>query len=279
MSDTNTPHTSLSAPWDFPEGSRPQIQGSAPELTQTESVEAVKEQYRPEFVQKFRKLERRFADPPLSMQKFALVSFVPSAGAQADEKGVFGFVKVRGCFETEHESAEHAERLIRTTDSYHKIFTTYVGRPFPITVSSDFSKEISEVNLQKEISDVINDDVKRKREKERKDIEEIKEREKNLLEETKKEVEDEKEVYKTLNVKKANLCWQYVEQRKAMESMKQSIIRTRQQIKEIDDVNPEPKQTYYEEYMKARGDRNLDNKDALNNWMKYLINEPEDLGF
>lgn len=279
-----TQPNTLSTPWELPAGTKPVISVGAPDLTNVEAKEAMATLYDNSFTTKFPRVERRFADPPIHLQRFGLVSFVPSAGATPDAKGVFGFLKVRGNYDNETEAAEAAERIIRQTDSYHKIYTAYVGRPFPLTVSSDFSKEVSEVNLQKEMSDCINEDVKRKREKEKKDIEEIKERERNLLTETKREVEDTNEVYKTLCIKKANLCWQYIEQRKAMETMRQSIIRTRQEIKEIDDVDPVPRQTYFEEYMAARGQRGLETATKeeakeLNNFMKYLIDEPADLGF
>lgn len=279
LHEERTQPNSLSTPWNLPAGTTPVIETSALSLSSTELKEAKSALYKNEFIRKFPRVERRFADPPVHLQRYGLVSFVPSAGATPDEKGVFGFLKLRGNYDTEHEASEQAERLIRETDSYHKIYTAYVGRPFPITVSSDFSKDVTEVNLQKDMANTISEDVKKKREKEKKDIAEIKERERNLLEETKREVEEPKEVYKTLCVKKANLCWQYIEQRKAMEQMKQSIIRTRRQIQEIDDVDPEPRATYFEEYMRARGERDLDTKDQLNNFMKYLINEPEDLGF
>ena len=46
-------------------------------------------------------------------------------------------IKVRGSYETEDEADARAETLIRTVDSYHKIFTAFVGKPFPATTSSD----------------------------------------------------------------------------------------------------------------------------------------------
>ncbi|NBT86524.1 MAG: hypothetical protein EBT45_08565, partial [Alphaproteobacteria bacterium] len=112
--------------------------------------------------------------PVLDMQKIGLVSFVPAKGAKPNDRGIYGFAKLRGNFANEAEANERAEFLIKTHDSYHQIYHTYVGRPFPITSSSDYSKEINRVELNKQMTEAIGQDVKEKREKEQREIEEIK---------------------------------------------------------------------------------------------------------
>ena len=156
-------------------------------------------------------------------QVFALHSFIPSKGASPDEDGIFGMIKFRGSFATEREAAEQAESLIGNVDSYHKIYHSFVGRPFPITISSDFSAETTEVDLNKKTAKVISEDIKDQKEKDKREIKEIKEREKNLLEESEKDI-DPFDNYVTLRVKKAQLIWTYLETQKKMVQMKESIM-------------------------------------------------------
>ena len=63
---------------------------------------------------------------------------------------------------------------IRTVDSYHKIFTAFVGKPFPATTSSRFAADTNEIDIKKKVTEVISKDIKRQRLEEKKEIEEIK---------------------------------------------------------------------------------------------------------
>ena len=227
------------------------------------------------YVERFPQVERRYADPPLELQKVGLISFVPAKGATPNEKGVYGFAKLRGNFASEHEANEQAERLIRNVDSYHQIYHTYVGRPFPLTQSSDYSKEVNQVDLQKEMASAMSDDIRKKREKEQKDIEEIKNREKELLEDVKKTEENRDDHYTTLRVKKAQLMWTYSETEKKMKQMAGVIARTRYEIEELDRTHPELKDLYFNKYMDARRQAGLstDKIDAGNNFIKYMVED------
>lgn len=231
-------------------------------------------------VEKFPQLERQFADPPIPLQTYSLVSFVPSKGATPDKDGFYGFAKIRGTYATPQEAVERSEFLIRNVDSYHQIYTAYVGRPFPITNDPKFAQSVKEVDIKKKAVEVISDDVKTKRDKEKAEMEEIKEREKRLLDQTKPDfVPDPKEQYTVLKVKKAQLVWGYSQTMKQLEKMKESIIKTREQIKEMDEQNPEFSKEYYERYMKARRDAGIpDEHNTEENFVKYMV-EDIDLGF
>jgi hypothetical protein len=228
------------------------------------------------FVERFPQVERRFADPSVDNQKIGLISFVPAKGAKPNEHGVFGFAKLRGNFATEIEANERAEYLVRNVDSYHQIYHTYVGRPFPLTTSSDYSKEVTKVDLQKEMTTSISEDVKKKREKEQKDIEEIKNREKELLEDVKKAPEENKDdYYTTLRVKKAQLVWTYNETEKKLRQMAGSIAKARYEIEELDKTNPSLKETYYNRYMDARRQAGLSTEkvESDTSFMKFLVED------
>lgn len=248
---------------------------NVPALTDTQVSEAMSTLNKTAYVERFPTVERRYVDPPLDLQKIGLISFVPAKGATPNEKGVYGFAKLRGNFASDHEANEHAERLIRSVDSYHQIYHTYVGRPFPLTQSSDYSKEVNQVDLQKEMSSAMSDDIKKKREKEQKDIEEIKNREKELLEDVKKTEENRDDHYTTLRVKKAQLTWTYAETEKKMKQMAGVIAKARYEIEELDKQYPELKTTYFNKYMDARRQAGLsiDNIDNSNTFIKYMVED------
>jgi hypothetical protein len=249
---------------------------TADPLTKQQLEEAMQTLNVTSFVERFPQVERRFADPVLDNQKIGLISFVPAKGSKPNEQGVYGFAKLRGNFATELEANEQAERLIRNVDSYHQIYHTYVGRPFPLTTSSDYSKEVSKVDLQKEMTTSISDDVRKKREKEQKDIEEIKNRERELLEDVKKAPEENKDdYYTTLRVKKAQLVWTYSETQKKLQQMAGSIAKARYEIEQLDKSNPELKDGYYNRYMDARRQAGLSTEkaEADTSFMKYLVED------
>jgi len=120
--------------------------------------------------------ERKYADPKIPGQTYSLHSFIPS------------MLKIRGTFGTIEETNERAEELIRNHDSYHKIYHGYVGKPMPITIKSDFSAEVEEVDINQQISKIVREDVKEKRSKEKKEVQEIRERERNLKEAVEQEI-------------------------------------------------------------------------------------------
>lgn len=252
------------------------LDSTAEPLTKPQLEQAMQSLNVTSFVENFPHVERRFADPQLDNQKIGLISFVPAKGAKPNEQGVYGFAKLRGNFATEVEANEQAERLIRNVDSYHQIYHTYVGRPFPLTTSSDYSKEVAKVELQKEMATSISDDVRKKREKEQKDIEEIKNRERELLEDVKKAPEENKDdYYTTLRVKKAQLVWTYSETQKKLQQMAGSIAKARYEIEQLDKSNPELKDGYYNRYMDARRQAGLSTEkaEADTSFMKYLVED------
>jgi hypothetical protein len=227
------------------------------------------------FVERFPQVERRFADPPVDMQKIGLISFVPAKGSKPNEQGIYGFAKLRGNFATESEANEQAERIVRTVDSYHQIYHTYVGRPFPLTVSSDYSASVNRVDLQQATTESISNAVREKREKEQREIEEIRNKEKELLDDVKKTEENRDDHYTTLRVKKAQLTWTYIETEKKLQQMCGLIARARHEIEELDEKYPELKDAYFNKYMEARKQAGLstDRIETGQNFIKYMVED------
>lgn len=225
------------------------------------------------------KLDRRFADPAFENQKYSLHSFIPAKGATPDKDGVFGMFKFRGSFATAEEAQHRARWLIKNVDSFHTIYTGFVGRPLPACIeSSQFSQEVDEVQLKERIEKDTNENLIEKRNKEREEMKEMERREKELIEDTKEKETDPHEYYTMLRVKKAQLVWTYLDTLKKMEDMKKSIINTREEIKKMDNDDPSFKRGYYERYMNARKEANLPDDD--NSFMQFLVEDKEpELGF
>jgi hypothetical protein len=226
------------------------------------------------------KIDRVYIDPPIHSQSIGLISFTPAKGATPNEKGIFGFAKLRGNYPSTEEANLRAEYIIKNVDSYHNIYHTHVGRPFPLTTSSEFSFEVNEIDLKKEITQSVSSHIKDKKEDEQKIAAEIKQREEQLLDESKKEDVDPYENYITLQVKKAQLSWTYLEHTKKLEEVKGIIIKTREELKTLDLEHPTFKESYYKKYMDARKEAGIKETDeaGYSNFIKFMIEEA-DLGF
>ena len=251
----------------------------APQLTESEVQSAMNSLNNTSFVDKFPKVERRYADPSISLQTIGLISWVPAKGATPNEQGIYGFAKLRGNFATEIEANERAEYIIRNVDSYHQIYHSYVGRPFPLTNNPKFVAEVSEVDIRKNTTESISNNIKNKKDEEQRVADEIKEREKMLLSDTTdKDGDDPYELYTTLKVKKAQITWTYLETKKKLEEMKDIIIKTRNEIEELDKQNDDYKKKYFDKYMQARRESGLSDKQNEDNFIKFMV-EDADLGF
>ena len=276
--------SSLTSPSDRDLKNKWRPEQEIPPLTDQETKEAMKVLNNTDFVKKFPSVDRTYADPPISMQNIALLSFIPAKGATPNENGVFGFAKVRGTYATDVEANQRAEFLIRNVDSYHQLYHLYVGRPFPITSSSKYSAETAEVDIRKETTKVISENIKEEKNKEQKTIKEMKEREEAMLAESDKARKDDGksdpdidpyEEYITLSVKKAQLSWTFLEHLKKLKEVREIILKTRKNLSTMDEDYPEFKDKYFEKYMDARRKSGLDEKvrDVQDNFMKYMVED------
>ena len=269
--------SSLTSPLDRDRENKWRPEQNAPPLTVEETETAMKELNITSFTDKFPRVDKTYADPVIPSQYIGLISFVPSKGAKPDDQGVYGFAKLRGNFATEIEASQRAEFLIRNVDSYHKIYHTYIGRPFPITISSDYSATTEEVDIRKKTTETISQDIKAKREDDQREMREIQQREENLLKESKQEEIDPYENYITLRVKKAQLQFTYLEHQKKMAEVKETLIKTRKDVEEMDEEYPEFKDKYYDKYMQARKDAGFvdDPEKMKENFLRFLVEDAE----
>lgn len=273
-----TKNNSLTTPVDLDRQIPTSLQSSVPVLDEKQLSDAFSKLNITSFTDNFPQVERRYVDPPVELQRYGLISFVPARGSTPNEQGIYGFAKLRGNYQTPEEANERSEYLIRNVDSYHKIYHAYVGRPFPLTLSSEFSQKVARVDLQRQTANAVSDEVKRQREKEAKEMKELEEREQELLADVSKEEVDPEDRYTELRVKKAQLVWTYAETEKKRGQMKESIIKARTEIEELDRSNPELKELYFKKYMDAREKAGLSTEQHADNFIKFMV-EDIDLGF
>jgi hypothetical protein len=281
MSATSHPElekeNSLTSPEDRNPENKWKPDQSTPALTEKHVENAMNALNNTAFVDKFPRVDRTYADPPPPMQTIGLVSFTPAKGATPNSNGIYGFAKLRGNYCTEIEANQRAEFLIRNVDSYHQIYHCYVGRPFPLTESSNYSAETSEIDIRKQTVESVSSNIKHKKQDEQRQIDEIKQREKELIEDTQRDERDPYEFYITLKVKKAQLTWNWLEHQKKIEEIKNIIIKTREELQELDTEHPDFEHTYYDKYIQARKDAGIkeSKEDAENNFIKFLVEDAE----
>lgn len=217
-------------------------------------------------------VDRYYSDPMQVGQKTALVSFVPSAGAKPDKDNIYGMMKVRGVYESELDANNRAEFLIKNVDSYHEIFHCHVGRPFPITDNNRYAHYVQKIDIKNKTTEVISEDIINKRREEKNEVEQIKEREEQLLKASKQAEKglpvDEYDEYITLNVKRAQLLWTYRESLKKFNEMRKGYESAVGRIKELDAAFPNYKHDYMEKYMQARRDSGI--PDDQESFVKFM---------
>lgn len=237
-------------------------------LTEDEVKSAVNELAVHSFVDKFPRVEKFYADAPIPNQTYALISFTPARGARPDSDGVFGMIKVRGTFSNQMEADNYAERLIRS-DSYHPIYYTYVGKPFPLSKNGKYISETKEIDIKKKITEETSKNIRSQRDDDDNTIKELKEREEALLSDCKEDKEyDPVDRYTELAVKRAQLKFTYVEQAKKMVEIKQLVKNAEKEINELNEKYPDCRDRYYDVYRNARKKANLPWDDQ--SFIKYM---------
>jgi hypothetical protein len=265
--------TTIENPW------RPEQ--NVPELSNDETDSAMKELNINDFTKKFPRVDRTYADPPPPLQKIGLISFIPSKGAKPDENGIYGFAKLRGNYDTEIEANQRAEFIIRKVDSYHPIQHMYVGRPFPLTLDPKYTACTEEIDIRRTTAKTMSEDIKAKRDDDNQIIKEIKEKEEALLAESRKAEKGEQteqdiyDNYITLNVKKAQLTWTYLEHIKKMEEIRPIIAKTKLEIEELDLLYPTYKDSFLQKYMDARKQAGINETDdkVKDNFILYMVDD------
>ena len=267
--------TSLASPCDF-RNKRCKLPNEKVEIPELSAEDAKKIGFTNGLI----KVERSLCDPIVLDQRYCLVSFLPSQTAKPDQDGIYGMIKVRGCFRTIEHASERAEDIIKTHDSYNKIYTAYVGKPFPATESSAFSKLTSRVDLNEKIKKNDLEHLIRKREQEAADLKDVQARKEKLVEDGRRFDKENKGLvprqpvdplddYIELRVKRAQLKTFIIEYERKIKDIKNQIGDAERKIVAHEKKDPTIRGKHYDKYKKARKSSGL-KMDTTRGFLKFL---------
>jgi gas vesicle protein len=215
----------------------------------------------------FTKADRHFVDPALSNQDIALFSFVPCADAKPNKYGVYGFAKIRGTFANIEQSDQRAAELIQKHDSIHKIYHVKVGTPFPVVlpkVSQTFAASVKDVNVKGDAKNEISRFVKDVGEEDKKVMEELKDRERQLREDVAKSPEQKAaeltplDSYIYARKRMSDNLFVFEEHRKKLHDVKAVILQAQAEANALEESNPDVLNEYKDKYDKASKESGID---------------------
>jgi hypothetical protein len=235
------------------------------------------------YIDTYVRSDRRFNDPQIRGQNYAIFSFNPSKDAKPDSDGIYGFIKVRGAFNRLEEAEEKSKELIQYF-SANQIFVCEVGSPTPLHHRLNDRENVIEVDDAKRDAESLKyqDLVKNQTIKEKKEIEEIKKKVEYLKEDVTKDPKDKEplQMYLELNQKRATGAYLYTQHKEKLEEMKNIVLKSRQQIADMDKEYPNLKDEYMDHYRKTCEECGINKaEDNMALMIKQYFGEDPDLGF
>ena len=246
----------------------------------------------------FPRINRRFVDPPKAGEaKFALFSYIDYQDVEmlrffdeiidslkpkhkkqllelkARPHLVKGVGKIRGAYMTQQEAETRAEEIVRDIDSTNSVFTCIVGMPFPL-VTEGMSEEVNEIDLQQQTEHTIAQNVRRQRQKEQKEMEDIKRREEELMRNAEKDPNaDDEDNYIAQRVKLAHLRYSIEQHVKKHDECVENKKKVLEWLVDMKSRNPEFEEKYMEKYMAGRKAAHIPDDHDPEGFMKYM-NDP-----
>jgi len=280
----------------IPETFNPTHSTKEPSLSNEQTVDAVNELVKD--VNKFPRVRRHFVDPQRAGEpRFALFSYIDNpdvdmikfldeikntlkpvhkkrlAELKARPPLVKGVGKIRGAYLTQQEAGQRAEEIVRDIDSTNSVFTCIVGVPFPL-VMEGMTDEVDEIDLQKQTEHTISQNVHRQRQKEKKEMEDIKMREEELMRNAEKDPNaEDQDNYVAQRVKLAHLRYSINEHVKKHAECVEKEKKCVEWLVDMKKRNPEFEKKYMEQYMAGRKAAHIPDDHEPEGFMKYM-NDP-----
>lgn len=205
----------------------------AESLTDEQVAEAKKA-----LIVRFPRVDRLPTDPPIAGQNWGLFSFkfLPKP-----VNGVYGFLKFRGAFSNEADWERHAENIIRTVDSVHKIWPFQQGQWMPITTNEEFAKETLEIGQKDELKKIYNQQESNEDKQAKQNVQEINKRKQKLQDESKQKNTDTTtlEYYAQKVMSTQQLETWLEEMRKRKRQMIKALKDGHEEIKRLESTHPE----------------------------------------
>lgn len=240
----------------------------------TEEMKVAKEQLlQKDFIRlDFPRKMKFHVDPVLPSQDLALITFIPSTGAEPDKDGCYGVLKVRGTFENEHKADAWSDNLIRNHDSYSDIHYCHVGRFVPLTRdNTPYCNATKEIDIRRKIDDTVKQDIKTKREIEKQEMASVQERYRALMADVSEEKErtfDDLEHYTQLKTKKASLLYNLEELHRKIKESEELVEKASRELSILDEKFPEYKNEFMDRYNEALKSSGID--PAKNPLIKFM---------
>lgn len=218
----------------------------------------------------FPKTQRIRVDPILEHQKIGVITFIPSKSAVPDNDGVFGVLKVRGCFEDEDKADIFTEDIIKNVDSYNENYYVYVGKDFPICIDNDkFCKTTKEVDIRSKLDGIAKEKIVEERKKEELEKREVQQRHQQLLTDVKTEKDfEDLEFYVSLRVKLAQARMMQEEYEQKLKQLGKTIKLTKEQLYTLDEKFPDYIKQYEAKYNSAIDAIGGDHNNKMLQYMK-----------
>ena len=202
--------------------------------------------------------DRKYNDPEINGQTYALYSFIPSKGVQPDSDGFYGFIKIRGVFGRIQEAEEKAKDLIQYF-SANQIFICQVGKPSPVEKELKNKENVLDIDHPKreeKFSELITDQTL----KEKREIEEILQKEEDLKADVAKGPGDKSPLQKYIELvqKRATCSYLYTQHKQKLAETKETVLRARAQIADMDSEYPDLKDEYMDHYLQKIKDSGID---------------------
>jgi len=226
-------------------------------LTPEQTAQAKADLVRTGYVTAYPRAATFQVDPSVNQQRLGLISFIPSAQAQADPQGCYGVIKIRGNFATLNEASAYAERLIRDHDSLVDVDVAFCGRWYPLMRdNSSYNAVCQEIDVRTTtVDETVQSHLRDKRRKEEKEMREVRERSQKLQDLTHQEEKamsiDDLEYYTAIRTKYANTLQAVDEYNLRIQQAKTVMEATLKEIKKLDAQFPDYKDAYLERYKNA----------------------------
>ncbi len=226
------------------------FQPSAKPLTSSEEDVAFQNQtYYPKIV-------RKRIDDPITNQEWCNLSFL---FLPEPKNGVFGFVKVRGCWPNQQIASDEAQKIIREVDSKFRIGIAKVGTWIPISDDDKYFNELMDARCDKDEA-LLNDEAVKEAEQRHKKIQrEIKERQEQLLDPDQDPYSDLEglDYYTMTTITKLHLEKYIREQEQKLSDFKMKLESTKGKLENLEKIHPEYADDWVERYNEKRRESGL----------------------
>lgn len=189
------------------------------------------------------------------------------------DKYIYGVGKIRGAYNSLLEAEDASDCIVKNIDSSNSVFICRIGEPFPL-VAKGFAEEVKKIDVKNIVEQSMIENIRQKRAREQKEIEELKQREQQLKEPV--EISpylSDLDNYITMRV---GLAHNRFTQEKVRQMIADLDVKEKDfvsKLLELERENPNFEKEYMEKYMAGRKSVGFNADEKLEGYLAY-INKP-----